>query len=213
MAITPKTGQEIITEFEMQVDDTTELSTSEELIVLNRVYRKILEFKDWLFLIKTHSGTTSTSVPYISLPTDFDRIAMSGQSSNIGDEYDYPYQVFVGNELRRYQVVNYLDRRQYDNKDGYCYVDIANNRLYFTKQPTSAEPVSFDYVYAPDNITTGTSPVIPAKFHDMFAYGMAVDDMIIQMFEKNRSYAPENRLLFESKLQDMALWNDRQIML
>lgn len=211
MAITPKTGQIIIDEFEMQVDDTTELSSQEELVVLNRVYRTVLEYKDWLFLIKTATGTTSTSVPYVALPADFDRMAMAGQSSNIGESYDYPYIVFVGDTNRRYQVVNFLDRRQYENQDGYCYVDIANQRLVFTKQPTSAESISYDYVYAPDDIGLNTSPIIPAKFHDMFAYGMAVDDTVIQLFEKQRSYAKENYQFFKNKLDDMALWNDRQI--
>lgn len=211
MALTPKTGQQIITEFEMQVDDTTELSSVEELILLNRIYRKILAHKAWLFLQKPHTATQSTSVDYIALPSDFDYLAPAGQYSDIGETATYPYVVFVGTDLRKYIVVNYADRRQYDNKDGYCYVDPINNRLVFTKQPTSAETVQFDYIYVPDDITLVTSPVIPAKFHDMFAYGMAVDDMIIQMFEKSRSTAQENNSFFQAKLDDMCIWNDMQI--
>ena len=70
MALTPKTGADIIADFETQVDDMTELSTEEEYMVLDRVYRRILSAKDWLFLMKPLALTTD-GTDRITLPTDF----------------------------------------------------------------------------------------------------------------------------------------------
>jgi len=39
------TSEQIIANFELQVSDTTELSTSEEFAILNRVYNKICNLK------------------------------------------------------------------------------------------------------------------------------------------------------------------------
>jgi hypothetical protein len=205
------TTQEIIDQiFHPYTDDTTELSDSEELALANRVYKKICRSRPWEFLKTEATGTTSTSVPYVSLPSDFAFFAENGNltdTSQYNDGNASPKFVFVGTAQRKYQIINYSDRRQYADKDGYAYLDLANSRLVFTLQPATAESYSFDYIKVPDELTANTSPVFPSDFHPIIGYGMAIDGFAIQLFEPARSYAQFNMDKYNSCLQDMAYWN------
>jgi hypothetical protein len=60
--------------FQLQIDDSSELSDSESLDLANEVYREIQNDRDWSWLQATHTGTTSTTVPYVALPTDFKKV-------------------------------------------------------------------------------------------------------------------------------------------
>ena len=68
---------DIINKFNLYVDDGSELSSSEELTLAEKIYRKVLDEHRWEFLKKEYSGTASTSVPYIALPSDFKNIAIN----------------------------------------------------------------------------------------------------------------------------------------
>lgn len=207
MAVTPKTGKQIIEEFELQVDDGTELSTDEEYTVLNRVYREVLDHKDWLFLLKPLSLETN-GTNEIELPEDFNRLVQSGQYTNRFIDSRYPFVLFVGENQEPYYYVNYLDREQYRNQSGYFYIDMVTNKVVFTQAPQSGLKVLGDYIYTPDDITEDTSPVFPTIYHDVLVYGMAIDDFIIQMFDKGKSYAPENKMKYDKKLKALSSWND-----
>lgn len=206
------TGAEIITAFELQVDDLTELSSVEELALANKVYHKIAMDRPWEILKKTHAGTQSVTVPYIALPSDF---AYLTENYNHTDRSYYAGRpvVFIGTNYQPYEVVSWSDRRTVRTDTNKCYIDIANSRLYFTVQPTTAQTVEFDYMSVPTDITTGTSPVFPARFHKIFQHGMAVEDFVLQLSDKAKSYAPENRALYESYLEDMAMWNAELVQL
>ena len=203
---------ELISRFELYVDDSTELSSAEELALANKIYRKVLNYKDWEFLKKAFSATT-TGVNYVALPTDFSHFASNGCYT------DNSYQnvvtnsaakvVWVGNSM--YQLINWSDRRQYLNSGGYCYVDIAAMRLYFTSAPTSGLTVEADYIYRPADLTLSTSPVFPSDYHDVIYHGMASDDYAIQQFDKAKSYAGENAAKYEDYLSSIASWNSRLI--
>lgn len=200
------TGTEIITAFELQVDDLTELSTVEELALVNKVYHKIAMDRDWEILKKQHTGAQSTTVPYIALPSDF---AYLTQNNNHTDRSYYAGRpvVFVGTDYQPYEVVSWSDRTSVRTDTNKCYIDIANSRLYFTVQPTVANPVYFDYMSVPADIEAGTEPVFPARFHKIFQHGMAVEDFVLQLSDKAKSYAPENKAMYESYLDDLAMWN------
>jgi len=195
---------DIIKVFELYVDDTSELSSSEELDLANRVYRKICDSKPWEFLKKEATG--SVSGLQITLPTDFEYLVEnynytdSQYSTQINSK---PLVVFIDNNP--YQVINWSDRRQYKDNSGVCYVDIVNGKLVFPI--TKSGTYSFDYKSSPAILTLDTSPVFPARYHEMIAYGMAVDDMTIQLFPKAQSYSIENQIKYNSLLADMALWN------
>jgi hypothetical protein len=205
------TINEIITGFELQVSDTTELSSSEELIVANRVYTKICNNRPWEWLKTSSAGSVLQDANgyYISTPTDFaffiennsytqNNIAVNNNTS--------PKVVFIGTNYTPYQVINYSDRRQYRNQSGYVYYDAASNAIRFTGTP-EALIYEFDYIKVPPALILGASPIFPARFHDVIIYGMAVDDQIIQLSPKASSYAAENQAKYQSCLDDMIYWN------
>lgn len=197
------TGQEIITLFETMMDDTSELSSSEELALANRIYKKIC-ISPLECLKKMATGTTSTSVPYVTLPTDFLYIPDNSKYE------ESPKVVYVG--TAKYTVISFADQREYSDQDGYAYVDLANSRLVFTKQPTIAQTYYFTYIYIPADITLFTSPVFPIC-HEAIAYGMCVDSYIIQQFDKAKSYASENQAKYDSAISDLKYYNSNLISL
>lgn len=203
-------GQEIITAFELQVSDLTELSSAEELALLNKVYKKLCRLKPWEWLKTAATGTLSTTVPYVSLPADF---LFMVQNNNYTESSEYAGRpvVFVGANFQPYKVISWSDRRQYRTSAGYCYVDIAARRLYFTVQPTSADSYEFDYCALPANLTLATSPVFDADFAPILAHLMANEDFVLQLSDKAKSYADENAAKAASYLADMNYANAQLI--
>lgn len=200
------TGAQIITAFELQVDDLTELSSAEELNLLNKVYQKLMADRPWEICKKAFTGTQSTSVAYIALPTDFSFLTQNANSTDNSYYGERPV-VFVGTDYTPYDVVSWSDRRSVRTDTNKCYIDIVNSRLYFTVQPTTAESVEFDYCAVPLDLTTATSPIFPARFHPILPHLMATQDFILQLSDKAKSYASENIALANSYLEDMAYWN------
>jgi hypothetical protein len=186
---------EIISKFELYVDDSTELSSAQELALCQKIYNKVWEDRPWEFKKRAATGTLSASVPYVSLPADFGSLAennlTTGNSVRV-DNNAAPKVVFVGSAYTPYQIVNWSDRRQYTNKNGYAYLDIPNSRLVFTVQPTSADSYEFDYLATPDTLSTSSTPAFPSRYHDMLYHGMAADHDIILLFPRANSYAQEN---------------------
>jgi len=199
---------QIITSFETYVDDTTELSSDQELTLANKIYRRVLNAKVWEFLKKEFVGTTSGAT--ITLPADFmNMLENYGYTDNTieqGGKY-----VFIGPNLTPYKVVNWSDRKQYRNDKQVCYMDIVAGTLNFPQTPDSGLAVSFDYIYKPADLTLLTSPVFPSDFHDIIYHGMAVDDYIIQQFDKARSYASENKSMYDNYLADLSSYNSKLI--
>jgi hypothetical protein len=203
-------ASQIITSFETYVDDATELSSTQELALLQKVYNKVWSDRPWEFAKKPATGTLSTTVPYVALPADFEHLVENNQYTDNTASYGSatPKVVFTGSSYARtYQIINYSDRRQYYNQDGYAYIDLTTSRLVFTKQPIVADSYEFDYKAIADTLTTSSTPAFPARFHDMLYHLMAVDDDIILRFPKAQSYAPENQARGDSYLRDMAYWN------
>ena len=190
----------IIAKFNLYVDDGSELSSPEELALANKIYRQVLDEKDWEFLKTEYSGTTSVSVPYIALPADFKNIVV-----NYDDEDGEPSQVvFVGPNHDVYKVIPFSQRRNYRDVSGFCYIDKKQNRLYFTEQPKGAYDVEFDYVYNPDDLTLTTSPVWDSIHHDIIHHAMVIDFYSIEQTEKTRSYYQENLIAYAKVLQRMS---------
>lgn len=211
------TADQIIKKFELQVNDVTELSSSEELMLLNRVYQRVCDTRPWEFLKTNVTGTMSGSGVdgfYISVPEDFAYLyenynwTDNSYSTQINQS---PIVVFVGSNRAPYYVKNYADRNQYLGSTGYCYYDFTSGKIYFTGTPVSTT-YSLDYIKFPVDLTTATSPVFPARFHDILVYGMATENEVIQLSPKAKSYAPENLNLYNQYLDDLALWNARLIL-
>ena len=65
----------------------------------------------------------------------------------------------------------------------------------------------FDYIYTPDDLAIGDSPVFPIRYHEGIYHGMATDQFIIEQSEKAFSYRDENIGLYNDYLTDMNYWN------
>lgn len=197
---------EIIQKFELYVDDTTELSSAEELDLANKIYHKICDDRPWEFLKKEATGSIVANA--ITLPTDFSHILNNYQYTQNNTEIDTnqrPAVVFVNGTP--YLIINWSDREKYQSATGICYIDYAANQIKF---PSSVSGTySFDYKFVPADLTLTTSPVFPERFQHAIYHGMAVDDMIIQIFEKARSYAQENQSMYDSIKNRMAYWNSQ----
>ena len=207
------TGAEIIAQFEQYVDDLTELSATQELILLNKIYHKICDLRPWEFLKKEKVGTMTTTTT-IAFPDDFSHLLenFNYTDNSISTEINSkPCVVFIssngGSTYNPFRVVNWSDRRQYVNTNGVCYIDYAASVITFPYAQSSGALYNFDYKSVPTNLTTGTSPVFPDRFQHAIYHGMAVDDMIIQLFDKARSYAKENQGAYKDYVDSMALWN------
>jgi hypothetical protein len=200
------TKQEIINKFQLYIDDTSELSSQESSDLFDKIYNRVCSDRPWEFTKKAFTSTTSTSVPYISLPSDFAFLTQNNNAKEIDTYADSPV-VFVGTNLRPYKVVSFSDRRSYRDRSDVCYIDIVNSRLVFIVQPTEAETVEFDYCSVPASLVLNGSPVFPARFHDIIYHGMCVDSFIIQQSDKAKSYLAENQAFYNKILGDMVYWN------
>lgn len=204
------TKTEIVTRFDLYMDDTSELSSTESGALFDKIYNKVSTTKPWEGRKTEASGTLSTSVSYVTLPTNFSYLVSNANWTRSG-EYGSGPVILVGSNYRPYKVVNWSDRRQYRDADGYAYIDFANSRLYFTLQPVSAEAYEFDYIATPTALAGGDSPWFPERFHDVIYHGMCVDSFIIQQSDKAKSYADEHEAKYKEYLDDMAYWNSQLI--
>lgn len=197
----------ILVDFRQFTGDSTELSDTDSLRLLNAKYMKVLSSRTWRFLFKAGTGTIANN--QISLPTDFFFIPITS-NADISNEGQERY-VYVGSTLRPYKIVNFEDRLQYVDQDGYCYIDIPNSKLIFTKTPIDTS-VYYTYCYLPAELAISDSPIFPTPFHNMLYYAMVSDEMICQLFDKARSYANETEAKYEDILNDLIIHDSKFLM-
>jgi len=197
---------EIIAKAQLYTDDLTELSDSEMGDLFDKVYADVCSERPWEFAKKSHTATVSgTTTP---LPSDFLSLTRNAQYVGSGAYGSNPV-VFVGAIYSPYAVVNWSERRQYTNRPGYAYLDIPNDNLVFTA--TVSGTVEFDYHRKMPALANDESPAFPSEFHPVIYHGMAIEQFMLEMFEKARSYAPENERKYKEYLDRMNMWNARLI--
>ena len=209
------TGQNIIDTFHTYIGDTSNLSTAEELILVNKCLRTIYNILPWEFLKKPATGTVTTAggVSYITLPTDFKHLAVNKNytENNYSDDNNMANRViYIGTNYKPYKVINFSDRRNYRNQDGYAYLDLAAGKLYFTYTPSETS-YEFDYIYSPADITVATSPLFNSDYHWIVPHLMAVDSTIMDLFDKARSYAKENNSKYLEGLAQLRYLNSQYL--
>lgn len=204
------TTQEIIDKFRLQVDDTTELSSVEELSLADKVYKKILSDRNWSFLKTSATGTVSSGA--ITLPTNFNFFTSNRNYYGNTTESTRPV-VFVGATYDPYIIINFDERRQYRDQKGYAYIDTANNQLVFTDSSANGLAYEFDYIKRPEALTLVTSPVFPEDYQHAIYHGMAVEDVVIQQSQTAKTYAQENMTMYNQYLDALKLWDSRQTIL
>ena len=200
------TKGQIITKAELYLDDSSELSSQEFSDLFDKFYRMFNSSHTWEGTKAEGTGTTSTSVPYIDLAEGFLYLTANYNHTDQSYEADRPV-VFVGSEYQPYEVVSWSDRRQYRNHSNKACIDFPNNRLLFTKQPTSAQVVEYDYHKQQPVLALDESPWFPAEFHDWLYHRMVSDDYMIQQSPKSKSYAAENRAAADEIMNNAKYWN------
>jgi len=179
------TGQEIITMFEGLIDDT--LDADLELQLLNNAKDKIEGERDWEFLKKLDSSKSATSSA-IDLPTDYVRTL----------------NIFV--DTTRYHQIPMEQKPVFVNSALRWYLDSANNHFYLLgSNPTGT--VNHYYIYQTPDITTGTSPVWPAKFHKLLAFEMAELYFAIDQGERGFSWDDKFAVQKELLRRSMIGWD------
>ena len=190
---------ELIRKAELYLDDSSELSTQEMSELFDKVYAKVCSHRPWEFTKASHTATVSGAST--ALPSDFLYMVHNNW------EGTKPV-VYVG--IHPYPLINWGERRAYDNRVA-CYIDYPNSTLNFCV--TVGDTVSFDYHRQMPKLTNSQSPAFPEEFHPIIFHGMAVEELMIEQFEKARSYAPENELKYKQYLDDMAYWNSKLMQL
>lgn len=212
---TPLTGQQIINSFHLYCGDQSDLSTTDELNLLNNVYQNVMQSRAWSFLKKTATGsilTDSSGNAYIPFPSDYRFIIENNQKTDNADTtYNNASQkvIFTGANYTPNQVVNWSDRRQFRNSAGFVYPDVANSRFVFTVRPADTT-YEFDYIANWPDLTLTTSPLFPADFHNMLFNLMAVDSTIINLFDRSHSYAAENQASADRLYKALCYWDSMQ---
>lgn len=208
--------QDIITKFELEVNDATELSDVEELLIANRIYLRVC-LSPYEFLKTPVTGTiqSDSTSSYITLPIDFGFLSPNynySEGNNSNDINLKPIVIFTGNIATPnvWKIINFSDRRQYLNKSGYAYLDLANNKIRFCYPPIDTN-YDFDYVKVPAKLLTSTDPIWPERFDDIIVYGMAGENEVLVKSDKARSYKDDYNSMFESTKKDIKLWNARLI--
>lgn len=189
------------------MDDTTELSESEEIRLAEKHSQRIANQYPWLKLRKEGTGTVSSAS--ISWPTRFDYIVANYNETSASDYGEGP-AVLIGPDLAPYKVVSYEDRKRYNNSGGYCYVDPVNETIVFTDSSADGKAYSFDYQEYPATLTATTDTIwIPDRFAAALYHSMCVDDFVIQQSEKARSYRDENLAAAQMWVNEMRMWDAR----
>lgn len=215
------TTEDILEAFEKYVDDNSELSSDDELILAQKIYDMICDDRPWEFLKKPATGTAviSNGVCSISAPADFKYFVENNQSTFNNDSVENnaaPKVIYLStatNKFTSYQVINFSDRRVYVNQIGYVYFDARLKQIIFTGVPTDSDlSYEFDYIMQPPDLNLdGSNPVFPQRYWDAIYHGMAVDDMIIQLFDRAHSYQNENSAMYKQIMAQMAYWNSSLI--
>lgn len=204
-------GQQLLDTFHLYTGDQSEMSSADELSLANNILQDIYAERPWEFLKKSATGTITVSagVASITLPADFASLIENAEKTDNTQTIDnnaVAKVVYVGTNYTPYQIVNWSDRRQVRTSSGYAYLDIVNNKIVFTTVPTELT-YEFDYIYNPADITLSTSPIMPSRFHQLIPQLMAIDSVIINLFDRTHSYAKENAAGAEEMLSKMRLWN------
>lgn len=216
MSTSDLNGADIITKFELQASDLTELSSQEELDLLNDKYQDVCMERPWEFLKTKTTGSlnldATTGLYYIAKPTDFSAFCENNMftDNSMGvNNNAAPKVIFIGANYIPYQIVNFSDRIQYRTQSNVCWLDLEASKIFFPVAPNATDLTfyQFDYIKTPTDLTTSTTPVFPNRFRKMLWFAMATDDDILQKSPKATSYAAENRSKYQDTLEKMEYWN------
>jgi hypothetical protein len=201
---TQLTGQQIIDRFELYTDDTTDLSSDEELILANDKLRLIYMEQPWEFLRRKKTGNVESDGK-ITPPADFDEL-MENFSDDPTSGEPVTKVVFIG---RSPYLVVPMGQRNVSGFSNVCWIDPTDGKINFAQSPGTGAAYEYDYKTSPDDIAVGTSPKLPAEYHPMVVFAMLIDEEIIKKSEKARSSMQENAVQYQRYLKNLKLRDAR----
>lgn len=183
------TGSEIKTLAENILDNNVDWSDDHFYQLLNIAKNRLEDMRSWQYLKKLNSSNQA-STSAITLPTDF--------AEDI--------KVKVGTDAE-YFPVPFEEYLAYRNVANRYYIDWANLTINLLG-PVSSGTLYLFYKRFTSDITSGTSPVFPARFHPLLAYYVAAlhqsgtdsDDIFARM-------APVNKLMAFELERAMKNWD------
>lgn len=150
--------------------------------LLNVAKTKLESQRMWQYLKKsTNPGAASSTAVDLSALGDFAE----------------DYKVMVGTS-HEFSPVPFEEKYTYANSSGRYYIDWANEQLYLLGTVPSGQLYIFYKRFTPE-ISSGTEPVFPERFHPILAYyvaayyqsGVDSDDVFARMSPENRAAALE----------------------
>jgi hypothetical protein len=187
------TGTQIITKFETLVGDSLDPDFTLQLAndAKNSIETELeLEITKKLnSSLSTTAGQTYTTSK--ALPSDF----LSPLVIRVGTQRVYP--------------IPFEAQIDYRDINGYYWIDMANDVYYLTGTQGSAQTIYFFYQRETDDLTTGTSPIWPTRFHSLIPYEMARKYFAIDAGEKGRSWSPEMQVFYTELKNQMIQWDHK----
>lgn len=106
--------------------------------------------------------------------------------------------------------VSFPKRFLYQTQSYRFFCDYANSKFYLGGIVDRTYTIYKNYVYQPDKITSTTSWVFPAKFHEMLAFGVAaLYKLGVDFDDINKLSGEDNGKVFLEGLKTMELWDAR----
>lgn len=216
------TAQQIITNFGTYTDDNSELATTEQINVMNRILRKIANERVWSFLKVSTSGVTD-STGSITLPTNFGEIAANYAVDPTIMRADTPV-VFVGAQNKvvypvipielaiqaNFGALNYPIGGFYGLTNQYAYIDYANNKL--VVNGSNGDTCYYTYKKTIDEVLLPVNNIpLPQDYADVVLYGMLIDDTMIQKIDALKNLLPVNQEMYKDYLKDLRAWDSRAL--
>lgn len=200
----PLTGQQIIERFELYTDDTTDLSSDEELILANDKLRLIYMEQPWEFLRRKKSGNVESDGK-ITLASDFDEFLENFTDDPTEGEATMKV-VYVS---RSPYLVVPMGQRNANSFSNVCWIDPSDGKINFAQNPGVGAAYEYDYKTSPDDITVSTSPKLPPEYHPMVVFSMLIDEEIIKKSEKARSSIQDNAVQYQRYMKNLKLRDAR----
>lgn len=154
------TGQETYDFVEQIIDEAmdTELFTT----LYNVAKDSIEENRDWEILKAFDSSlTASSSDTYLTA------------HSLAGIPFRRPMDVLYVGEDTIYKPIPAESKYIYRNRNGFFYIDYANNNLYIIGAPGSQQTINMPYIKTTDELTLLTSWTFPERFHKLLGFIIA----------------------------------------
>ncbi|SRR5581483_2182421 len=187
------TGQQIIDKFTNYVSDSLDADFALQLVndAKNAIETELeLEITKKLNSSNsTAAGQTSTTA--ITLPSDFFT----------------PLPIYVGTQ--KYTPVPFEHQQFFKDEPMRYWIDHANGQYHLTGTQGFVQTIYFFYQYATTDLTTGSSPVWPTRFHSLIPLEMARQYWQIDQGERSRSWDDKFEKDYQRARNLMIQWDHK----